>query len=442
MLTQGTPWKKILRFALPLMFANILQQLYNTADTIIAGNLISQNALASIGSCMYITALYTAISIALGLGVGVVVSQGYGAKDNNKTKNGAGTGFIFLLVLGFLISVFSFLSSEYILKYIISVPQEIFNQALLYIKIYSVGLFFQFGYNVFASVLRAVGNSKSSLYFLIITTLINIFLDLLFVLNFHSGVAGIAFATCISQVVAMFVSYIYMIKKYPVFKPKWIYDKNLTTEILKTGIPLTIQAFIVNVGFMIMQNIANSFGTEMTASYSVACRLEIYLLVPIISVLHSMSTFAGQNYGAKNYQRILTGLKQAVIINLVIAILLGGFCFIFAPYIISLFALKNQAFEYAVSNFKLASVDLLLYALYSPVNGICIGMGKGYILSIISFVELLGRILFAIFLSGIIGAGCVWWSEPFAWFIVIFGVYLYYDLVLKKELKNECKTGL
>ncbi len=436
MLTTTTPWKSIIKFALPLMLANVLQQLYNTADTIIVGNFISQNALASVGSCMYITSLYTAISVAIGLGIGVLVSQGYGAQNNEKVKDAAGTGFFLLLVLGLLFSLFSFFSAEFILKNIISIPNEIFDMALWYIKIYSIGLFFQFGYNAFASVLRAVGNSKSSLYFLILTTFINILLDLIFIIKFHFGIGSVAVATCISQFIAMLTSYVYMIKKYPIFKPKWSYNDSLVGDILKTGVPLTLQALIVNGGFMIMQKIANSFGVQMTASYSVACRLEIYLLIPIISVLHSMSTFAGQNYGAKNYARIRQGVKHAIYLNLIIASISGGICFITAPHIISLFALQGDAFNYALSNFRLASADLLLYALYSPVNGICIGLGKSYVLSIISLVELVGRIGFALILSGIIGAGCVWWSEPFAWIIVVFGVYLYYQKVLKKEL-NE-----
>ncbi|MBR1754853.1 MATE family efflux transporter [bacterium] len=434
MLTTNTPWKSIIKFALPLMLANILQQLYNTADTIIVGNFISQNALAAVGSCMYITSLYTAISIAIGLGAGVIVAQGFGADNNKKVKNGAGTGFLMLLCLGLLISVFSFLSGEFVLKKIISVPNEIFNSALVYIKIYSLGLFFQFGYNAFASILRAVGNSKSSLYFLIITAVINVLLDLIFVIVFKLGIGSVAIATCISQLTAMVISYIYMIKKYPIFKPKWNYNKITAAEILQTGIPLTIQALIVNCGFMIMQKIANSFGAEVTASYSVACRLEIYLLIPIISILHSMSTFAGQNYGAENFARIRSGMKHAICLNLVIASLFGGLCFLFAEQIISLFALKGLAFKYAVANFKLTCVDLLLYAAYSPVNGICIGLGKSYVLSIISFVELLGRIGFALALSNIIGVACVWWSEPLAWSIVVFGVCLYYKYILKKEL--------
>ena len=435
MLTKGTPWKNILIFAIPLMLANILQQLYNTADTIIVGNFISQNALASVGSCTYIVGLYTGISIALALGTGVVVSQAYGAKDFAKLKCSVGTGSILLMLVGLAFAIFSFCSCEYILKNIVAVPLEILNQSVLYAKIYSIGLFFQFSYNVFASILRAVGNSKSSLYFLIITTIINIVLDLIFVLIFKFGVGGVAVATCISQFCAMLISFLYMIKAFPQFRPKWVYKKELSIDILKTGIPLTIQALIVNVGFMFMQNIANSFGVDMTASYAVSCRLEIYMLTPIISILHAISTYAGQNFGAGNYKKLLVGIKQSVIMNLVIATFIGILFFVLAPQLISLFALKNQSYLYALAHTRLAAIDLLLYASYTPVNGLCIGIGKGYVLSLISLVELTGRVFFAILLSGIIGAPCVWWSEPFAWIIVATGVYIFYFMHLKKQLR-------
>jgi len=442
MLIVGTPWKKILKFALPLMLANILQQLYNTVDTIVVGNFSSQNALAAVGSFMYIAGLYTGICIALSLGVGVLVSQSFGAKDYEKLKKTSCTGLILVLIAGFLISLFSFFTSGMILKHVISVPQEIYNQALIYAKIYSVGLFFQFGFNVFASIIRALGDSKSTFYFLLVTTIVNIVLDLFFVLNLKLGVMGVGIATLISQLLAMTISYFYMIIKYPLLKPHYVFDKKLSNEILKTGIPLTMQAFIVNGGFMIMQSIANSYGVQMTASYAVSCRLEIYMLVPIISILHAMSTYAGQNFGAGNIKRLFVGVKQAVIMNIIIALIIGGICFVFAPNLIALFGIKNQAYNYALSHTRLASVDLLLYAIYSPVNGLCIGIGKGYVLSVVSLVEFIGRIGFALYLSGIIGASCVWWCEPFAWIIVVIGVYVFYFLKIIKVLNKDLTKSI
>ena len=232
-----------------------------------------------------------------------------------------------------------------------------------------------------------------------------------------------------------------MVRNYPIFRPQFEFELPVVKDIFKTGVPLTIQALIVNCGFMIMQKIANSFGVGMTASYAVSCRLELYMIVPIVSMLHAVSTFAGQNLGANKLYRLGEGVRQAILMNLCIALLVGSFCFVAAPWLISLFALKGEAYRYALSHVRVASVDLLFYAMYTPVSGLCIGIGKSFVLSVISLVELSGRIIFALLLAGVIGAGCVWWSEALAWIFVVILVFIYYNKVLRKEIENKLGEG-
>lgn len=436
-LTIGKPYIAILKFALPLMIACILQQFYNTADTFIVGNFDSENSLAAVGSCFNLVGLYVMISVGLSLGVGILISQAFGAKNEELMKKYAGNGCIFLILSGILVSLFSYFTASWFLNKIIAVPKVIFEPALVYAQIYSVGLFFQFGYNAFASVLRAVGNSKSSLYFLILTTIVNIALDLIFVISFKLSVVGVALATTISQAIAMLVSFIYLIKKYPLFRPSvkdWRLNYRLSVESAKNGLPLSFQAIIVNVGFMILLHIVNSFGTEMTASFTVANRLEFYMLIPMIVLWDAVATFSGQNFGAKQEQRLITGMKQTIWINIIIALSVGFFCFLFANQLAALFAIKGTALKYATIHLRVVACDLLFYALYSPITATSVGVKKSYIVSVVSFIELSGRILFAYLLSFSIGPACIWFNEPIAWAIVTVFVYIYYFKVLKKTI--------
>lgn len=204
---HGTPWKVLLTFALPLMGANVLQQLYNTVDTLVVGNFDSQAALSAVGSCSYLVMFYLAIAMGFSLGAGLLVSQMFGAKQEQEMKRYVGAGVLLLFVIGLFITAFAFLTNSFWLRYVIQVPESIYHSAHLYITIYSIGIIFQFGYNIVASVLRAVGDSKSSLYFLLITSGLNIVLDLLFVCGLHAGVADVALATTLSQLVSMVVSF-------------------------------------------------------------------------------------------------------------------------------------------------------------------------------------------------------------------------------------------
>lgn len=443
-LTTGKPWIALLKFALPLVFACILQQFYNTADTLIIGNFDSEQSLAAVGSCFNLVGLYIMIAVGLSLGVGILVSQAFGAKNEELMKKYAGNGCLLLMFAGVVFSCFSYISAPFVLQKIIAVPDTIMPSAVLYAKIYSVGLFFQFGYNIFAAVLRAVGNSRSSLYFLILTTIINILLDLLFVISFKLSVIGVALATTISQAVAMLVSFMYLIKKYPVFKPNahsWHLNKSLSVESAKNGLPLALQAIIVNVGFMLLMNIVNSFGENMTISYTVANRLEFYMLVPMIAIWNAVATFSGQNFGAKKHQRLTDGIKQAIIINLILASVVGLACFTYANKLSGLFAIKGISLQYATMHLRVVSVDLLLYALYSPITATAAGLKKTYIATLVSVIELTSRILFAYLLSYLIGPACVWFNELIAWGIVIVFVYTYYFKVLKKLIKNLQTTS-
>ena len=219
-MTRGTPWKLIVQFALPIMAGNLLQQLYNTADTIIVGNFNSQQALSAVGSCASLTALFTALAIGFSIGAGVLISQYFGANRLEDLRRYASSSIVLMLALGLLMSVLGFCSAELFLEKFLGTPQSLLPQATLYFKIYAVGLVFQFGYNIAAAILRALGDSRATLYFLLVSSVLNVVLDLLFVAGFHMGVAGAAIATVFSQLASCVVGFSYMRRRYELFCPR------------------------------------------------------------------------------------------------------------------------------------------------------------------------------------------------------------------------------
>lgn len=436
-MTRGKPWKVILTFALPMMAASLLQQLYNTADTLIIGNFESDQALAAVGSCAYLVGLFVGVGMSLALGAGICVSQAYGARDYSRARQFAGAGSLLVVFIGLAMAVIAFLVSRPLLENVIAVPDAILEDAVLYAQIYAVGIFFQFGYCAFSSQIRAIGDSRTTMFILMVTTILNILLDLFFVAGLHWGVAGVAVATTICQFVSMALAFICMVKLYPLFyfsKLRWKIDCPTVRDVFRTGIPLTGQSFLIFGGFMVLQNLVNSFGVEVTASFAVSGRLELYMLVPLIAVLQAVSTYAGQNYGAQAYDRLIVGMKQAILLNVVIMGVMGTLGFILAPWLVSCFGVTETSAGYAVEHLRVASIDLILYAIYSPISGICLGIGKSWVLLAVSTVELTGRIIFANLLADDIGVACIWWNEPPAWMIVVIVLYAFYFCYLKKRI--------
>ena len=444
-MTRGKPWKVILTFALPMMAASLLQQLYNTADTLIIGNFESDHALAAVGSCAYLVGLFVSVGMSLALGAGICVSQAYGAKDYPRARQFAGAGSLLVVFIGLAMAVIAFLVSRPLLENVIAVPDAILEDAVLYAHIYAIGIFFQFGYCAFSSQLRAIGDSRTTMFILMATTILNILLDLFFVAWLHWGVAGVAIATTICQFFSMALAFVCMVRLYPLFyfsKLRWKIDWPIARDVFKTGIPLTGQSFVIFGGFMVLQNLVNSFGVEVTASFAVSGRLELYMLVPLIAVLQAVSTYAGQNYGAQAYDRLIAGMKQAILLNVLIMGVMGTLGFILAPWLVSCFGVTETSAGYAVEHLRVASIDLILYAIYSPISGICLGIGKSWVLLAVSTVELTGRIIFANLLADYIGVASLWWNEPPAWMIVVIGLYAFYFCYLKKRITTpESQIG-
>lgn len=431
-MTEGSPWKHILKFSLPVLLGSLMQQLYNTADTLIVGRVVGEDALAAVGTTGSVAFLFLAIAMGFSAGNGIVVAQRYGAEDEPQVRANASTGILFLMVLSVIMALIGVIVAGPVSKHILDVPGEFIDMTVVYLKIYSIGLVFQFGYNIFSAILRAVGDSAATLYFLLVSSVINIGLDLLFVAVFGWGVAGAAFATVISQAVSFVAAYIYMRKRYPIFRfalreYKWKGD--LIIKTLTVGLPISLQLIVVSCGFTIIQRAVNGFGKTMTASYTVGQRIEMYLNLPCNAFQTTLATFTGQNFGAKKLDRVKLGVRQTLLISTTMTLIISAVIWFNADSIIEFFNLTPQAAKYCFDHLRAVAVINIVLALYVPLFGVFQGTGHSLLPMIVACGALGMRVLVTYLFrySDWFGHTIVWWNGIFGFgtgFLITWSFYL------------------
>ncbi|MBR4224406.1 MAG: MATE family efflux transporter [Oscillospiraceae bacterium] len=431
-MTEGEPWKHILRFSLPVLAGSLLQQLYNTVDTIIVGNFSGQDPLSAVGTTGSFAFLFLAIAIGLSAGNGVVVAQHFGAKNEQKVRENASTGMLFLMTVGCICSVVGIISARPAFTYLLDVDKSILGLTLTYFRWYSVGLVFQFGYNIFSAILRAVGDSAATLYFLLISSVMNIGLDLLFVAVLGWGVAGAAIATVISQAASFTAAYLYMYKRYPMFRfrlgdYKW--DTELIKKTVQVGFPISLQLIIVSFGFTFIQRAVNGFGKVMTASFTVGQRIEMYLNLPCNAFQTTLATYTGQNIGAGKPERIKKGVRQTLVISLLMTLCICAVVYTFADRLVMLFSLSDQAAEYCLAHLRAVAMINIVLTMYVPLFGVFQGTNHSGAPMIVATCALGTRVLVTYLFrySPIFGYTIIWWNGIFGFgmgFIVTWSYYL------------------
>lgn len=431
-MVEGTPWKHILRFALPVLAGSLLQQLYNTVDTIVVGNFSGEDALSAVGTTGSITFLFLALAMGFSAGNGVVVAQHYGAGDEKQVRENASTGILLMLGMGVLATIVGLLVSRSVYTYLVAVPEDFLELTLQYFRIYTVGLVFQFGYNIFASILRAVGDSAATLYFLLIASVLNILLDVVFVAVFQWGVVGAALATDIAQAGSFVAAYIYMTRKYPVFRFKWkefTWSSALAKKTLTVGFPIALQLIIVSFGLTFIQRAVNEFGQAMTASFTVGQRIEMYMNLPCNAFQTTLATYTGQNIGAGKMDRVKKGACQAVFMSLLLTLCISLLVWIFSGNIIRLFGLSAQATVYCTAHLKTIALINIVLALYIPLFGVFQGANHGGAPTIVATGALGVRVLVTyLFRYGeLFGHSIIWWNGLFGFgtgFLITWTYYL------------------
>ena len=443
-MTEGKPWKHIIKFALPILAGSLLQQLYNTVDTIIVGKYYGEEALSAVGTTVSFTFLFLALAMGFSSGNGVVVEQYYGAKDEKQVRANASTGILLLMGMGIASTVIGILVSRPAYTHLVAVPGELLEQTLVYFRVYAIGLIFQFGYNIFSAILRAVGDSAATLYFLLISSVLNIGLDFLFIAGFHWGVMGAALATDIAQVASFVAAYFYMIRKYPIFRfriRELTWKFRLAVKTLVVGFPIALQMIIASFGMTFIQRAVNGFGKEMTASFTVGQRIEMYLNLPCTAFQTTLATYAGQNIGAGRLDRVKLGVRQTMLIVLVMTACISALVWVFAGNILDLFGLSSQAAEYCHAHLQTVALVNIILSLYIPLFGVFQGANHGAAGTMVATGALSVRVLVTYLFrySSFFGYTIIWWNGLFGFGMGFLISWTYY--ISGRWKKNSAIAG-
>ncbi|MBQ9062590.1 MAG: polysaccharide biosynthesis C-terminal domain-containing protein, partial [Eubacterium sp.] len=309
--------------------------------------------------------------------------------------------------------------------------EDYLELTLLYFRIYAIGLLFQFGYNIFSSILRAVGDSAATLYFLLIASVLNIVLDLAFVAGLKWGVAGAAIATDISQAASFIAAYVYMTKKYPVFRftlQEYKWDGRRIAKTVKIGFPIALQLVIVSMGLTLIQRAVNGFGQAMTASFTVGQRIEMYLNLPCNAFQTTMATYAGQNIGAGKMDRVKLGMRQTLLISLAMTVCISGAVWLLSGHIITLFGLSDQAAVYCLDHLHTVAFINIILSMYIPLFGVFQGANHSGFPTIVACCALSIRVIVTYLFrySPFLGYSIIWWNGLFGFGVGCAISWLYY----------------
>ncbi|MBI9034974.1 MAG: MATE family efflux transporter [Bacteroidales bacterium] len=429
-LTKGNTTKLILQFAAPMLLGNVFQQLYNIIDSIIVGKFIGKEALAAVGASFPI--IFTLISFVIGISMGftIIISQYFGAKNLEKVRSTIETMYIFLFGAAIIISILGMLLSKQIFIWT-GLPEDILPQATLYLNVYFGGIIFFFGFNGTSSILRGLGDSKTPLYFLIISTVMNIVLDLLFIVGFGWGVEGAAIATILAQGGAFVTAIIYINRTNELTSLKtWRlkFDKLIFRKSLKIGLPSGLQQTFVSLGMIALFWIVNGFGTDTVAAYSVAMRIDSLASMPAMNFAAALTTFVGQNLGANRSDRIKLGLISTLKMSSLVCILLTIVIVIFKKPLMMLFTNDITVIEIGAEYLVIVSSFYLVFTSLFIFGAIMRGAGDTIVPMFITLFALWAiRIPVALFLSKQIGVVGIWWAIPIGWAIGLLFSAIYYS---------------
>lgn len=440
-LTKGPVTKSMLLFAIPMFLGNLLQQCYNIADTLIVGHFLGPNALAAVGSAFTLMTFLTSILLGLCMGSGAVFSIRFGEKNEAGLKEGICASFVLIFSVTLVLNILAFLFIDEILLFL-NIPSEIWDMMRDYLLVIFSGIIAVFLYNYFASLLRSLGNSVVPLVFLAISSVLNILLDLWFVLTLQRGVYGAAEATVISQYTSGIGITLYTWICFPslrISRAHWRIRRSTLKEISGFSILTCVQQSIMNLGILMVQGLVNSFGATIMAAFTVTVKIDAFAYMPVQDFGNAFSTFVAQNYGAKKSERIRAGIKGAFIAVLIFCIMISSAIWIFARPLMLLFvspeetAILAEGIRYLhIEGYFYCGIGclFLLYGLYRALGR----PGMSVVLTVLSLGT---RVALAYILSDIpaIGVAGIWWAIPIGWFLADMVGLLCYHLYDKKKLQ-------
>lgn len=439
-MTKDNPLKIFIWFSIPLLIGNIFQQLYSMVDTIIVGRFVGVDALAAVGSTGSMFFLVNGMVIGLTSGFSVLVSQKFGAKNETEIRKSVASNITLTLISAIIITVIALILKRPLLD-LMNTPKNIFEDANTYITIIYIGISTQIAYNMAAGILRALGDSKTPLYFLIISSIINIILDLVFIVKFKLGVAGAAYATNISQGLSAMLCLIYSYRKYQVLRLKkedFKVEKDYYKTHLKIAIPMGLQFSVTGVGIIIVQGAVNVFGSNVIASYTAASKVLQLVMQPLISFGVTIATYAGQNLGAKRFDRIKKGVKVMNKISIITSLIAGAILVLFSKYFVMLF-IENPSAEiigYTQEVLNYSAVFMIFLGFIFVYRNVLQGMGESFVPMMAGFYELAARSVVAFILPKFIGFTGICLADPIAWIAAAVPLMFTYYSNIKKISKE------
>ena len=430
LMTEGPVWKHIVKFAFPVFLGNLFQQLYNVVDSLVVGNFLGAHALAAVGSSSHLIFLFVGLFSGIFTGASVVISRYFGAQDEKNMRIAVHTTVAFGLTAGVIMTVLGVWLSPHMLVWM-GTPESVLPNSILYFRIYFSGVIFVVLYNTSNGIFQAVGDSRHPLYYLILSSVINVALDLVFVAGFGMGVDGAALATVISQAVSATLGFrrlFHTTGPHRVWPSKVRFHLPMLKQVLTMGIPSGLQNSIIAIANVVVQSSINLYGATAMAGCGSYSKIEGFAFLPITSFALALSTFVGQNLGAKEYKRARQGARFGILTSMLLAELVGVTVYLLAPYLIRLFNDDPQVISYGMLQARTVTLFYCLLALSHAVAGVMRGAGR----AIVPMLVMLGswciiRISYIMLIARASGnIQMVFWAYPLTWSLSSIAFVAYY----------------
>lgn len=436
-LTKEHPNKTLWRFLLPMMFSVMFQQIYNIADSMIAGRFAGEDALAAVGASYPITIIFMAFAVGMNLGASVIVSRLFGAGDRGGVKRAATTAFLSSMVLGIFLILFGYFFDRQMMLWI-RTPENILDDGVLYLRIYVLGLIFLLLYNVCTGIFTALGDSKTPLYFLLGSSAGNIILDYIFVAKFHWGVSGVAWATFLAQGVSAVLALITLflrLRKFVGEEKQLLFDRKLFIQIMGIAVPSIMQQSVLSVGNLFVQGIVNQYGSAVVAGYSGAIKLNTFAINIFMTLGSCLSSYTAQNIGAGKTERLPLGFRTGLKLSELTALPFVLLYFLFSRQMMGLFlsAESAEAIRAGMEFLRIVSPWYLMIVVKLMTDGIIRGSGAMAYFVAATVPDLILRIGVALVLTKGFGSTGIWMAWPFGWIAATVLTMIFYRKIIHKN---------
>ena len=418
-MTQGEPLYLLFGFAIPLLIGNLFQQTYNLVDSIIVGRHVGKVALGAVGSTGPISTLINSLTSGLSIGIGIIVAHYFGAKEDNKIKNTIGNSYYIVPLVALSMGIICFLFGEYFLN-LLHTPKDTLEYAVIYLRTISIGFIPTSFFNILSSILRALGDSKTPLIFLIISCIINIFLDLIFVMKLNLGVMGVGVATALSKCISAFLCFIYANFSNSYFNlnlKDFYYNNEIFKKVIKVGIPMALQNSFIALSLIAIQRVVNGFGSDFVTGYTIVKRIELVIHHPFMSLGAAMATYTGQNIGAGKVSRVKLGFIRAILCSSGFSLFMFILFQNFASNIVKIFGNDPNVVKYAVRGLRVTSTFYVFLGFIHVTRNLLNGAGDTKFCMLNGVIECISRVCLSKPLTMIpfIGLNGVWLTGGITW---------------------------